>query len=76
MPRPEFTLNIPFTGCVEIHELGMKMRFNEQSLKDALTRAKANPQAYASQETYKHVVGMYEAALKLLEDTCAGAQCQ
>lgn len=68
MPMPKFTISVPFPGCVDIDEMGMKMRFNEQSLKEALSRAKANPQAYASEETYKHVVEMYEAALKLLEE--------
>jgi hypothetical protein len=68
MPILKYDITVPFPGFVDIHLAGMKMRFGKKAIESAIEHVKADRENYATEEAYQETLGMYEAALHLLEE--------
>jgi len=68
MPMLKYDFTVPYPGFVDIHMFDMNMRFSKEAVRSAVENVKARRECFATEAAYQETLGMYEAALKLLEE--------
>lgn len=64
-----YSFSIPYPGFVDIYFPGMeRMRFSEQSIRDAIANVNAKKETFETDKAYRAVLNIYEQALRLIEE--------